>query len=461
MNDIMIKMLLEQGESETLEFKTPAVDSVTIAKTICAFANSQGGTVIIGVTDQGNVQGVEDAEQWNMKLRKEVRNLISPQLYIASAVVEVSKGKHVIVLDVPASEDRPYTCQNRIFVRQAAHTVEATIDVIRQLIAGLRPKYARWERQLALGSTMDDLDSQEILLTARSGNESNLADFGPDFTALSVLEGLGLVEGDTVCNGAMVLFGKRPAMRLPQTRIRAIRYSGSGRDKLADNRVFEGNVFTLLKKVTSFLQAHVPVQSTIPTDRLHRKETPVVPFPAVREVLVNAVAHRDYAAPDGGIIISVYVDRMEIWNSGSLPEGISPTDLKTMSVSRPHNPDIAHVLLIRGYMERVGSGIQRILAAFKLVELPEPDWKEVGGGILAVLRWQKPQVEINERQRKLLEVLGPGETVNVVSYRKEYAKDVKERQARSDLRELVKLGYLEVRGRGRSTEYVRTKLVLP
>lgn len=222
--------------------------------------------------------------------------------------------------------------------------------MIRQLIAERHPKYARWERQLALGSTVDDLDSQEILLTGRSGNESNLADFGPDFTTRSVLEGLGLVEGDTVCNGAMVLFSKRPAMRLPQTRIRAVRYSGSGRDKIVDNRVFEGNAFTLLKKATVFLEAHVPVQSEIPTDRLHRKEAPAIPFPAVREALLNAVAHRDYASPDGGIIISIYTDRVEIWNSGSLPKGISPSDLKTMSVSRPHNPDMAHVLLIRGYM---------------------------------------------------------------------------------------------------------------
>ena len=460
MNDIIIKILLKQGESETLEFKTATADSVTIAKTICAFANSNGGTVIVGVTSHGEVQGVKEAEQQNMELRKAVRDLISPQPYIASTVIEVSKGKQVIVLEVPASEDRPYTCQNSIFVRKANRTVEAGGEMIRQLIAERHPKYARWERQLALGSTVGDLDSKEILLTARIGNESNLHDFGPDFMAHSVLEEIGLVEGDTVCNGAIALFGKRPAMRMPQTRIRAIRYSGSGRDKLADNRVFEGNVFALLKKATSFLEAHVPVQSTIPTDRLRRKEAPAVPFPAVREALLNAVAHRDYAAQDGGIIISVYSDRVEIWNSGSLPEGISPSDLKTMSVSRPHNPDMAHVLLIRGYMERVGSGIPRILADFRLEGLPEPEWKEMGGGIMVVLRWWKPQVEIKERQRRLLEILRSGETVNIAKYMEDYAKDVKERQARSDLRELVDLGYLQVRGRGRSTEYIRTELVL-
>lgn len=249
--------------------------------------------------------------------------------------------------------------------------------------------------------------------------------------------------------------------RFPQTRIRAIRYSGAGRENLADNRVFEGNAFTLLKKATSFLEAHIPVQSAIPTGELRRKEAPAVPFPAVREALLNAVAHRDYAAPDGGISVSVYADRVEIWNSGLLPEGISPSDLKTMSVSRPHNPDMAHVLLIRGYMERVGSGIQRILAAFKQAKLPEPEWKEMGEGIAVILRWQKSGVEINERQKRLLETLRPGEATNMAKYRKEFAKDVKERQARTDLKELVDLGYLWVRGKGRSTEYVRAERELP
>jgi len=145
MNDIIIRMLLKQGESETLEFKTATADSVTIAKAICAFANSKGGTVIVGVTNHGEVQGVKDVEQRNMTLRKAVRNLISPQPYITSAVVEVSKGKQVVVLDVPSSEDRPYTCQNSIFVRQAARTVEADGNVIRQLIAERHPKYARCE----------------------------------------------------------------------------------------------------------------------------------------------------------------------------------------------------------------------------------------------------------------------------------------------------------------------------
>ncbi len=457
MDDAIIKTFLKQGESETLEFKRADADFAGIAKAICAFANSKGGTVVIGVTEEGEVQGVKNAEERNMALRRTVRQEVSPQPYIASAVVDVSKGRQVIVLDVPSSEDKPYTYQNSIFVRQGTQTIEASGEAIRRLISERHPRYARWERQLALGTTLRDLDDREILLTATHANESNMADFGAEFTPRSVLEVLGLVEGETVCNGAIVLFGKRPTLKFPQTRIRAVRYSGAGRENLADSRVFEGNAFTLLEKATSFLEAHVPVQSAIPTDRLQRKEGPAVPFAAVREVLLNAVAHRDYAAPDGGIIMSVYADRVELWNSGSLPEGISASDLRTMSVSRPHNPDMAHVLLIRGYMERVGSGIQRILGAFKQAKLPEPEWRETGGGIMVILRWREPEVEINERQRRLLETLLPGEAVNISKYGKEFATNVKERQARADLRELVDLGYLRMRGKGRSTEYVRTE----
>ena len=455
MNDIMIKMLLKQDESETLEFKMANTPSAAIAKTICAFANSKGGTMIVGVSKQGEVQGVKDAEERNLVLRKEIREVISPQPYITSSVVEVSKGKKVIILDVPMSDDRPYTFENKIFVRRAAQTSQASGEIIRRLIVERHPKYTRWERQLMLGATIEDLDDQGILLTAKSGNESNLADFGLDFTSSSVLEGLGLIEGDTICNGAMVLFGRRPALRFPQTRIRAVRYSGTEQDKLADHRLIEGDIFKLLKKAYSFLEANIPVQSAI--KGLYRSDMPAIPSPAVREVILNAVAHRDYAAPNGGIIVSVYSDRVEIWNSGSLPEGISLVDLKTMSISRPNNPDIAHVLLLRGYMERVGSGIQRILTAFKQAKLPEPEWKEIGGGISVVLRWQKPKMEFNQRQRSLLRTLRPGDTINIFEYKTEFAKDIKERQARMDLRKLVDVGYLRMRGRGRSTRYIRTE----
>jgi predicted HTH transcriptional regulator len=118
---------------------------------------------------------------------------------------------------------------------------------------------------------------------------------------------------------------------------------------------------------------------------------------------------------------------------------------------------MAHVFLLRGYIERVGSGIQRILTAFKQAKLPEPEWNEMGGGITVVLRWQKVSLEINERQRSLLKTIRPGEATNMTKYRKEFAKEVKERQTRTDLRELVDLGYLRVRGKGRATEYVRAE----
>ena len=83
------------------------------------------------------------------------------------------------------------------------------------------------------------------------------------------------------------------------------------------------------------------------------------------------------------------------------------------------------------------------------------EWKEMGGGIMVVLRWQKVSLEINERQLRLLKTLRPGEATNMTKYRNEFAKEIKERQARMDLKGLVDLGYLRVRGKGRSTEYVR------
>jgi ATP-dependent DNA helicase RecG len=454
MNERLIKILLKHGESRTLEFKSGQVSNSVAAQVVCAFANTGGGRLIIGVDDHGAVHGVKDAEERNMELRRFVRTTISPQPYFASDVADVSGGSQVIVVDVPSSDEKPYTFEDSIHVRHNAETVTASGEEIRKLISSRHPRYLKWERQLALGVSMDELDGSVLRETADQGNASNLEDFGPDRSPQSILDTLGLIEGESICNGAIVLFGRNPARRFPQVRVRAVRYAGTDREHLTDNRVFDGNVFKILKQAKVFVDSHVPIESSIPTAGLRRREGPAVPSKAVREALLNAVAHRDYAASDGGITVSIYSDRIEVWNSAVLPEGMSATDLPSIRVSRPHNPAIAHVLLICGYMERVGSGIQRILSAFRDAKLPRPEWHELGGGLNLSMRWKSRTDELNERQRRMAEKLAVGDTITLSEYRERYAKEIGERQARTDLRGLVDLGYLRIAGRGRATRYL-------
>jgi ATP-dependent DNA helicase RecG len=136
---------------------------------------------------------------------------------------------------------------------------------------------------------------------------------------------------------------------------------------------------------------------------------------------------------------------------------MSIEDPKKPHFSRPHNPDIAHVFFLRGYVERIGSGIRRIVAAFKEQGLPEPVWSVNSGGILTTMMSKKPDLaELNDRQIRFLKSAKAGQKISRKEYWTSFANDVTSRQASVDLKSLVGQGYLVSKGKGRSVSYTRT-----
>jgi ATP-dependent DNA helicase RecG len=127
-----------------------------------------------------------------------------------------------------------------------------------------------------------------------------------------------------------------------------------------------------------------------------RRDTPTYPWGALREGVMNALTHRDYAAFDGQLSIQIKSAQIEIWNPGRLPEGMTVQDLPRGHVSRPPNPNIAHVFFLRGLIERVGIGTQRIVQECQAAGLPDPVWELRAGGVSLTLRL--PASILSERQ---------------------------------------------------------------
>lgn len=216
----------------------------------------------------------------------------------------------------------------------------------------------------------------------------------------------------------------------------------------------------MLKKVTDFINRNMSVRSRFDQESLHRHDRTVYPLDALREGLVNAFAHRDYSHFSGGIAVGMYPDRIEIWNSGRLPVGWKPADLRKNHPSYPPNPDIAHVLYIRGFMERVGRGTQKIVDACREYGLATPKWQDAPSGVTLTLYADKmgPAVEmaLNERQNALMKSMEPDSELKLADYWAHFASEVSERQARRDLKELVESGFLAALGSGAGAKYKRT-----
>ena len=456
-----LQNIIAGGESEQVAFLADAVDLKSIGRAVCGFLNASGGTLVIGDGERGRLLHMDDLGVRSQEIQQHLVASISPPA-LWSVSTEELNGKSVIVVDVPQGVETPYVYDGRIYIRLGATVRAASGPEITALIERRHIQPIRWERRPALGLEVADLDTEEILRTAEEGLRGRGYRFSDMKSATAILEELNLYRGGNLLNSAVVLFGKNPARHYAQLRVRLARLSGDRETSFKDSRVLEGNAFVLVDQIESFLRRHVEVASELPKSGTRRTDVPAYPFPALREAMMNALVHRDYAAFDGGVSISIYDDRIEFWNSGGLPEGMTLKELREERVSRPRNPDISHVFWRRELIERYGIGTGLIIEECERAGLPEPEWKVGSSGVTLTIRSRRSvgaplRSDLSSRQIEFLAKIRPGAQVGIAEYSKRFAEDVSVRQARNDLTQLVKAGYLRRQGRGPSTTYVRTE----
>jgi ATP-dependent DNA helicase RecG len=455
-----IEDLLQEGKSEHLEFQADFTDRDRITATACAFLNTQGGNFLIGIGPRGGATGVPEPEAKAQDISALLQREITPQAPWSVSVDRVA-GKEVITIAVPRGLDRPYVCGGTIYLRNGEQTVKADAAAIRRLVEEQYLAPVRWERLPALGLELADLDEPEIRRTAEVAQQQRGYPFRQPGDPEEVLVDLSLLRQGQLTNAADVLFGTNPGPRLPQTRVRATVFAEDKGGDFTDDRVVEGCAFAALENVFAFVQQHVRIEAHFRPGQLTRQDRPQYPFDALREGLINAIIHRDYSAASGGMSVGIYPDRIEIWNSGRLPQGLKVGDLKRTHPSLPANPDMAHVFHLRGLIERLGRGTLKIVEQCKEFGLPPPEWKVAPFGITLVFQAAKAVKSLNKRQRSLLLRLKPGDSVRPGDYYKENEEIVGQRQAQRDLAELERGGWLRQEGEGPATVYTRTELAAP
>lgn len=457
---VQIRSLIKQGESESVEFIKSPQQFDRIGNTVCALLNGSGGTVFVGVDDNRRIIGIDDAEGLSERLSKHLQERISPKALWSVSIDSDESGKSIVTIEVQAGKDRPYVFDGTVYVRHGSQTRKADQLTLQQIVQSQSVSADRWERRPSVNFEESDLDRNEIAQTVREAQEAKRFEFPLPDDVVDVLEKLAVCRAGMFTQAADVLFAKNPALRHPQTRVRATCFSTDKGGDYIDNQAFQGPLVSVLKKVMDFISRNTPVRSRFEQGKLARHDRTAYPFDAVREGLVNAFAHRDYAHFSGGIAIGMYPNRIEIWNSGRLPEGWKPADLKKNHPSYPPNPDIAHVLYIRGLMERVGRGTQKIIDACKEYGLAAPRWQDAPSGVTLTLFSDKMggvvEAALNERQNALLQALELGAEIKLADYRALFAGEVSERQARRDLKELVEMAFLTSLGAGAGSRYKRT-----
>lgn len=453
---------LKNGEDSQTEFKRSVKSIDALAQNLCAFLNTEGGTVICGVDANGVPIGIPDAPKQAERLQVALAGAISPPA-LFSVTVERFDEVDLLVLEAPPGPDKPYVSRGAVWLRRGAQTQAADAQSLRAFFQNRITESERWERRPSVSMLPEDLDEREVLRLRDEARRRSRFDFSGEETAEFTLSRLGMTRPGGFTQAADVLFAHNPALRHPQARVQLVAFDrDEASDDYSDYRWFEGPLLRVAEEVVDVLSRYNSIRATFRPDDIERRDEPRYAKYALREGVVNALAHRDYNSIAGGVKIAVHPSRIEIWNTGRLPDGIKPEDLPRKHPSVPTNPDIAHAFFLRSFMDRIGRGGQQLAEACKEIGARPPEWTQVHGGVLLTLhaalgKEQARRELLNARQRAYLDAVAVGEMITLADYRERFARNLTDRQARRDLGELETYRFVQREGIGRSTVYRRSE----
>lgn len=333
-------------ETEIVELKSIVMDD--IKKEIIAFANCDGGTVYVGVADDGKVLGVENADECALQISNMVRDAVKPDvtMFIHYETLECD-GKAVVAVNIQRGTNRPYYLAKKglrpegVYVRQGYSSVPATDTAIRQMIKETDGDSFENMRSINQALTFE--------ATKKEFEKRNVVFGQPQMQTLKI------VSADGIYTNLGLLLSEQCLHT-----IKAAVFEGINQNVFKDRREFSGSLMQQLNEVYDYIDFHNQTHATF--RKLLRIDTRDYPEVAVREALLNTLVHRDYSFR-ASTLISIYDDRIEFVSIGGLLPGLELDDLM-MGVSVCRNPHLANVFYRLQLIEAYGTGMKKIMGAY-------------------------------------------------------------------------------------------------
>ena len=436
----LIEYLKEQ-EGKTLEFKENCSPLPKIVQTAVAFANTAGGTLIIGVRDKtkeivGLPDPLKEEERLSNAFADGIHPLMIPEIRIISF-----RDRNLITVSVPHAIG-PYYVRSEgpekgVYVRLGSTNRRAGPEMIEAL------------RRLARNISFDEqpcteINSEDIDFRAASEFfETVSRKLTP-----SIRKTLGLVVSqggkDTPTLGAALLFGKSRHRLFPDAVIRCARFQGVDTNRFLDQMEIDEHLPKAVETTIAFIERHTLQAAEI--GRVRRREIPEYPVQAIREAVINAIVHTDYAISGMNIKVAIFDNRIEITNPGSLPFGLT-LEAALSGVSKLRNRVIGRVFRDLKLIEQWGTGINRMISACKAHGQQPPHFEEVGSAFRVTL-FSQPVADrkLPDWHTSLIAYFSENKEITT----KEAAQiwNTSDRTARTRLRNLLEQGYLVEVGTG-------------
>ena len=396
-----LKKLIKKGESKTLELKEKLPSALNLAKTVIAFSNTAGGKIVIGVNDKREIVGIKEKEVFDLqeKVSSIIYDMCYPNILTEIYTMNIG-GKILLVIEIFRGSFLPYYLKNKgklkgTYIRVGSTNRLADESMILEL-----------ERQ-RIGRTFDEEENLEVEIKdidltpiknefKKSGKEINIGQ-------LKNMKLIKNVNGkDIPTNALLILTGY-----LDNISIKCARFKGITKDVFLDKKEFNENIFKNLENTILFLKNHLNLSAEIKD--LKRKEEYEIPLVVLREILLNAIIHRDYTK-NSDIKVAIYDDIVEIVSPGGLPNGLTIEEVFN-GRSELRNKVIARVFKELGYVETWGSGIIRIAEICKQEGI-KFELKDEGNFVSAIFK------------RKIKIRKAPEEDKNIEKVSEKYRKSI-------------------------------------
>ncbi|MBI2201843.1 MAG: putative DNA binding domain-containing protein [Armatimonadetes bacterium] len=342
---------IAKWENLHTDFKERIDSADELAKDIVCFANTDGGEVIIGVTQEGNIVGVTDADAVNRTVDSVAYNNCEPPVSVVQEVLDVG-GRKAVVVSIPKGEQRPYrTNRGLYYIRTSSGCRPAARQELLRMFQDTESLFYDETPLPRLALADLDLTAFEYYL-----EQTGRAEVGLEADRL--LRNWGLLAHGHPTIAGLLLFGREPQIHPPFAQVNAARIPGTeAANNPSDRKDLTGRLLDVIDQAQRFLYLHLPIPHHVRGFKPEPK--PELPEEALREAVVNAVAHRDYTV-HGPVRLFIFDDRIEIHTPGRPPNTVSEEAMRA-GVHVVRNPRIYARLSDAGLVTRAGTGIRRII----------------------------------------------------------------------------------------------------
>lgn len=380
------------------------------------------------------------------------------------------RGKQRLIF-VKGTDDKNRDPKMRALIRKAGDQLirrrfTDTTELIREVYASLVETLERqgmlqtmpFDDSFCVGATMKDIDGKAVEDFVETAEARGRLTLKGSRAPKAVLQNFKLMREGKLTNAAILLFAREPRRFFNNIQVHCFHFYGTEKRKpIASQQPYEGRIFEVIDQAVEFVLGKLDRSVGTRSESTQASGDFEVPRSVITEAIVNAVAHRDYRN-NGFVQVIVFADRIEVWNPGELPRGLTPAKLREPHAPIPHNPLLAEPLFRVKLVEKAGTGTTDMIADCLEAGLPEPAFRQDGSHFVTTL-WRDwltdemmEKLGLNERQKKgVLKVKNTGAITN-----SEYqaSTGTSRPTAIRDLAELVEKGVFRRRGAGRGASYV-------